>query len=239
MALFGELYGQLPKPVSDYPPMEDRRYPERFTNDFVRDCLPELEFKLEQAAVKGDCEWVHSLIGAGADKDAPLDKDGKTVLMLACELGWMDLVKQLVEVEGVDIDGPISRCGFRAVDYAGKEQFRWPNEIEIVDYLKSKGSQYTWWGAAFSGDIRRLDVFIANGQDTNEINPVLWNYNAVDCAIHGGCSKAASFLVARGGIIQIRNCHFAVIDEMLWSIGRGDSFYYKEQGLELGKPAKW
>ena len=29
---------------------------------------------------------------------------------------------------------------------------------------QSQGSQYTWWGAAFAGDIRRLDTFIQNGQ---------------------------------------------------------------------------
>jgi hypothetical protein len=236
---FGELFNQLPKQVSDYPPLEDRKYPERFTNDYFRDCLPELEFKLEQAAVKGDCAWAHSLVEQGADRNAPLDKDGKTTLMIACELGWIDLVKQLVEVEGVDMDGPISKCGFRAIDYAGKEQFRWPNEIEIADYLKCKGSQYTWWGAAFAGDIRRLDTFIQNGQDINELNPVLWNYNAMDCAIHGGCGKAAGFLVARGAILQIRNCHVPVIDEMLWSIGRGDSFVYKELGMEPGEAKRY
>lgn len=29
-------------------------------------------------------------------------------------------MKWLVEFEGVDLDGPMSRCGFRAIDYAGK-----------------------------------------------------------------------------------------------------------------------
>lgn len=219
--------------------MEDRKYPERFTNDYFRDCLPELEFKLENAVVKGDTDWVHSLIDQGADKNAILDKEGRTALMIACELGWIDVVKQLVAVERVDMDGTISKCGFRAIDYAGKEQFRWPNEIEIADYLKSKGSQYTWWGAAFAGDIRRLDTYIQNGQDVNEINPVWYNYNAMDCAIHGGCSKAASFLCARGALIQIRNCHVSITDEMLWSIGRGDAFMYKEWGLEKGDAVKY
>lgn len=235
--VYSEIYNSLPKPESDYPPLEDRKYPDRFTNDYFRDCLDELEFKLEQAVVKGDCQWVHSLIEQGADMHAPLDKEGKTALMIACQLGWIDLVKQLVEVEGVDINGPLSKCGFRAIDYAGKEQFRWPNEIEIADYLKSKGGQYTWWGAAFTGDIRRLETYIQNGQDINEINPVLWNFNAMDCAVNGGCGKAASYLVARGALLQIRNCHVPVVDEMLWSIGRGDAFMYKDWGLEKGKTA--
>lgn len=231
---FADMYNSLPHDdaIATYPPMEERKYPDRYTNDYFRDCLPELEYKLETATVKGDCEWVHSLIEQGADKNAPLDKDGKTALMLACELGWIDLVKQLVEVEDVDVDGILSKAGLRAIDYAGREQFRWPNELEIADYLKSKGSQYTWWGAAFAGDIRRLDVFIANGQDVNEINPVLWNNNACDCAIGGGQGKATSFLVARGGLIQIRNCTQIIVESMMWSIGREDSFFYKAQRLE-------
>lgn len=221
-----------------YPPMEERKYPERFTNDIVRDSLNEVEFKLEQAAVKGDCEWVHSLIEQGADKNAELDKDGKTALMIASELGWIDLVKQLVEVEDVDME-PLSKAGLRAIDYAGKEQFRWPNEIEIADYLKSKGSQYTWWGAACAGDIRRLDVYLQNGQDIDEMNPVLYNWSAMDACIASGCGKAAAFLCARGALLQIRNCHIAVIPEMKWSIGRGDSFMYKELQLEAGEVQKW
>jgi hypothetical protein len=236
---YAEFYNAFPTKVDNKPKLEERKYPERFTNDYFRDCLPELEFKLEQAAVKGDCEWAHSLIEAGADRNAPLDKEGKTALMIACQVGWIDLVKQLVEVEGVEIDGPISKCGFRAIDYAGKEQFRWPNEIEIADYLKSKGSQYTWWGAAFTGDIRRLDVYLQNGQDINELNPVLWNYNAMDCAVNGGCARAAAFLVARGAICQIRNCHIPGSEGDVWSIGRGDSYVYKELGLEKGKAVRW
>ena len=32
-------------------------------------------------------------------------------------------MKWLVEFEGVDLDGPMSRCGFRAIDYAGKVRY--------------------------------------------------------------------------------------------------------------------
>ncbi|CAJ1346998.1 unnamed protein product [Effrenium voratum] len=217
-------------------PLDNQQpYPERFTNDFFRDSLPELEFKLEEACVKGSIQEVHDLILKGADKDAPLDQDLKTPLMIACQLGWFHLVKWLVEFEEVDMDGPMSRCGFRAMDYAGKEQFRWPNEeVEIADYLRSMGSNYSWWGACFAGDIPRIDEYLQNGQDINEINPVLWNYNAVDCALHGGCAKAAQFLVARGGMITVRNCHVPVWEDMLWSLGRGDAFMYKEWGIEEG-----
>mmetsp|Transcript_38506 Transcript_38506/g.87571 ORF Transcript_38506/g.87571 Transcript_38506/m.87571 type:complete len:244 (-) Transcript_38506:115-846(-) len=232
---FAELYNQMPGAPQDYPPMEERPYPERFTNDIFRDSLPELEFRLEEACIRGDIQEVHDLINEGADKNAPLDKDLRTPLMIACSCGWFNLVKWLIEMEGVDMDGPISRCGFRAIDYAGKEQFRWPNEdMEIADYLKTMGSNYTWWGACYSGDLKRIDEYLQNGQDINEVNPVLMNYNAIDCAIAGGCGKAAQFLVARGALIQIRNCHVPVWDEMLWSIGRADAYMYKEWGLEEG-----
>merc|ERR1711862_695206 len=231
---YAEIFSQIPTPPNDYPPMEERPYPERFTNDIVRDSLPDLDFQLEEACVKGDIDQVHELISNGANKNAPLDKEGKTALMIACQLGWFDLVKHLVEVEDVEIDA-MSRAGLRAIDYAGKERFRWPNEdVEIADYLKTQGSQYTWWGAAFCGDYNRLQVFLENGQDINEINPVLWNYNALDCALHGGCASTVQWLIARGALIMVRNCHVAVWDEMLWSIGRGDSFMYKEWGIEEG-----
>jgi len=236
-ALFAELFLQFPPPPSDYPPPEERPHPERFTNDIFRDSLPELEFRLEEACVKGDTKAVQDLLSKGADRNAPLDKDLKTPLMIACEHGWFNLVKWLVEVEQVDMDGPMSRSGFRAIDYAGKEQFRWPNEdLEIADYLKSKGSNYTWWGACFCGDIPRIEEYLENGQDINELNPVFYNYNAIDCAIFGGNAKAAQFLVARGGMIQVRNCVCPATEDMLYSIGRGDAFMYKEWRVEDGVP---
>jgi len=231
-----DVYCNLPRPPSDYPPLEDRPHPERFTNDIFRDSLPELEFRLEEAAVKGDTQAVHELISLGADKDAALDKDHKTALMIACQLGWFYLVKWLVEMEGVDVDGPLSRAGLRAIDYAGMEHFKWPNEeMEIVEYLKSKGSNHTWWGACCSGDIARIDEYLENGQDVGEVNPVLWNNNGVECALFGGHAKAAQFLIARGGLVAIRNCHIPFNDEMFYSTGRGDAFMYKEMGLEEGK----
>eukprot|EP00421_Protoceratium_reticulatum_P005215 CAMPEP_0168371504 /NCGR_PEP_ID=MMETSP0228-20121227/7807_1 /TAXON_ID=133427 /ORGANISM="Protoceratium reticulatum, Strain CCCM 535 (=CCMP 1889)" /LENGTH=243 /DNA_ID=CAMNT_0008384397 /DNA_START=66 /DNA_END=797 /DNA_ORIENTATION=+ len=238
--IFAELFNQMPAPQYDYPPMEERPFPERFTNDALRDSLPQLEFRLEEACTRGDIQEVHDLINEGADKNAPLDKDLRTPLMIACDLGWFSLVKWLVEIEDVDMDGPISRSGLRAIDYAGKAHFCWPNEdMEVADYLKAMGSNYTWWGACFAGDVKRIEEYLQNGQDINEVNPVLWNFNAVDCAIHGGCGKAAQFLVARGALIQVRNCHVPIWDEMLWSIGRGDAYMYKEWGLEEGSFMKF
>jgi len=234
---FAELWMQMPQAPSNYPPLEERKYPERFTNDAFRDGLPPLEFRLEDACVRGDCQEAHDLIGQGADRNAPLDKDLMTPLMIACKLGHFSLVKWLVEIEGADMDGPLSRCGMRAIDYAGKEQFRWPNEdMEIADYMKSMGSDYTWWGACCSGDIPRLEEYLQNGQDINELNPILFNNNAIDCAINAGCAKAVQFLVARGGTVQIRNCHVPIFEEMFHSVGRADAFMYKEWRVEDGAP---
>merc|ERR1712060_944400 len=145
-------------------------------------------------------------------------------------MGW------LVEIEGVDMDGPISRWGFRAIDFAGRAGFKWPNDdVEIVDYLKSFGSNHTWWGACISGDIDRIQEYIDNGQDMDEINPVFYNYNAVDFAIHGGQGKACQYLVAKGALIQLRNSHVPVEDWMLYSSGRTDAYMYKELGLQEGQ----
>jgi len=223
--------------ASPYPPLEERPYPERFTNDIARDSLPPLEFRLEEACVKGDCQEVHDLISQGADRNAALDKNLMTPLMIACKLGHFSLVKWLVEIEGVDVDGPMSRAGLRAIDYAGMEHFRWPNEdVAIADYMKSMGSNYTWWGACYTGDIKRIEEYLQNGQDINEQNPILHNNNAMECAIHGGCAKAAQFIACRGGMLMVRNCHIPIFEEMLSGVGRQDAFMYKEYRLDDGHP---
>ena len=46
------------------------------------------------------------------------------------------LVKWLVEFEGVDLDGPVSRCGFRAIDYAGKAPF-WAEVLKQISLVNS------------------------------------------------------------------------------------------------------
>lgn len=218
--------------------MEERPFPERYTADIVRDSLGEAEFAFEDAVNAGDIAKAKEFIGQGVNVDTILDSQGRTGLMIACASGCMEMVQYLVEQENADMDGPIARNGFRAIDFAGKEQFRWPNPNPIADYLKSKGSQYTWWGAACAGDIRRLNVFIENGQDINDVNPILYNWNALDCAIHTGNAKAAAFLVARGAFLPVRNCQPALLDTQMWSLGRDDSYMYKEWGVEQGPYAK-
>merc|ERR1712094_103686 len=79
--------------------------------------------------------------------NAALNNNHMTALMISCMMGNWDLIQMLVEEFGADLDGPISRVGWRAIDYAAAEGFRFPNEHPIVEYLKSQGSQHTWWGA--------------------------------------------------------------------------------------------
>jgi hypothetical protein len=230
-------------PTYEYPDKEERKYPERFTNDAFRDNLPEDLWRLENACVAASgndeganerwIEEVRRIIRCGADVNAPLDKDGLTPLMIACKMGTWPLVKALVEEMDADLDGPISRAGFRAIDYAGYEGFRFPNEHPITCYLKSKGSQHTWWGALWAGDLPRVAEYIDHGQDIDEINPVLWNGNGVWHAMWSGNARVMQYLIARGGTQAIRNCHNPDTHEDMWSIGRGDAFYYKEQKLTL------
>merc|ERR1719463_128712 len=122
-----------------------------------------------------------------------------TPLMIACRQGYAELVGMLVERYEVDMDGPLSRCGFRAIDYAAYHHYRFPNDVMIAEYLK-------------------------NGQDVNEVNPVLYNYNAVECAVSGGHEKIAQWLMVQGGISAIRNCSEPKCDEDLWDLGRGTAF---------------
>lgn len=215
-----------------YPPPEDRCRPERFTNDYFRDSLPDDLFELENAVVEGDMVSVRRCLERGADKDAPLDNNQMTALMIACHMGNWDVIKILVEEFNADLDGPLSRAGLRAIDYAGMAGFRFPREHPIVEYLKSKGSQHTWWGACCSGDYVRVKEYLDNGQDVDELNPIMWNGNAVHLATEYNCHKIAAFLVSQGGTCMVRNCHVIDTHDMKWSIGRGDAFYYKQKRCE-------
>jgi hypothetical protein len=147
-------------------------------------------------------------------------------------MGNWDIIQMLVEDFDADLDGPISRAGFRAIDYAGAEGFRFPNDQPIVEYLKSKGSQHTWWGALASGDFKRVKEYVENGQDVNEVNPVLHNGNACYVAQEYAQTRIVQYLLTQGGCINIRNCANVDTHEMKWSIGRHDCFYFKAQKLE-------
>eukprot|EP00747_Dinoflagellata_sp_TGD_P164349 gnl/TRDRNA2_/TRDRNA2_184166_c0_seq1.p1 gnl/TRDRNA2_/TRDRNA2_184166_c0~~gnl/TRDRNA2_/TRDRNA2_184166_c0_seq1.p1 ORF type:complete len:229 (+),score=56.03 gnl/TRDRNA2_/TRDRNA2_184166_c0_seq1:79-765(+) len=221
--------------IPDAYPTEEEAVPPPgrvLTQDPVRDFLADDLWELEKACVSNDIVKVANLIESGADRNAELDKDLSTPLMIACRQGYAELVGMLVERYEVDMDGPLSRCGFRAIDYAAYHHYRFPNDVMIAEYLKSKGSQYTWWGACYGADADRLREYLDNGQDVNEVNPVLYNYNAVECAVSGGHEKIAQWLMVQGGISAIRNCSEPKCDEDLWDLGRGTAFYYKQQGIE-------
>mmetsp|Transcript_55817 Transcript_55817/g.115235 ORF Transcript_55817/g.115235 Transcript_55817/m.115235 type:complete len:113 (+) Transcript_55817:326-664(+) len=68
--------------------------------------------------------------------------------------------------------------------------------------------------------------------DVDEINPVLWNGNAVFIAKEFGHNNIAQYLLTKGGTVVVRNCHTIDTHEMKWSIGRGDCFFYKACKLE-------
>jgi ankyrin repeat protein len=155
-----------------------------------------------------------------------------TALMISCMMGNWDLIQMLVEDFGADLDGPISRGGFRAIDFAAAEGFRFPNEHPIVEYLKSKGSQHTWWGALAAGDFKRVKEYVDNGQDVNEVNPVLWNGNSIHVAHEYGQTRIAQWLLTQGAAIIMRNNSNVDNIEMKWSVGRHDCFYYKAQRME-------
>lgn len=222
----------LPAWAYDYPAMEDRKYPDRFTNDYFRDSLSPENFELEQACVDGDVWRVRELIEGGCDKNAPLDNNLTTPLMIACTMGNWDLLQLLVEDFDCDLDGPVSRAGMRAIDYAGSMNLRFPNDNPCVDYLKSKGSQHTWWGACQAGDFKRMKEYIDNGQDVNEVNPFLWNSNGVNICQEHGQARCAQWLITKGGLVAVRNCHNVDTLEEKWCIGRGDAFYYKQARCE-------
>ena len=222
----------LPTWALDYPPLEERKFPQRYSGDYFRDTLPPDLYELEQAVVDGDVFTVRKLLQAGVNLNAPLDSNHMTALMISCMMGNWDLIQLLVEDFEADLDGPLSRAGLRAIDYAGYEGFRFPSEHPICEYLKSKGSQHTWWGACCAGDFNRVKEYVDNGQDVDEINPVLWNGNGIFIAKEFGHNHIAQYLLTKGGTVVVRNCHTIDTHEMKWSIGRGDAFVYKSLKVE-------
>lgn len=232
----------LPSWALDYPPEEVRKYPERYSGDYFRDTLPPDLHVLENAIVDGDVFTARKCLEGGVNPNAPLDSNHMTALMIACVMGNWDLVQLLVEDFEADLDGPLSRAGLRAIDYAGYEGYRFPNEHPICEYLKSKGSQHTWWGACCAGDFARVKEYVDNGQDIDEVNPVLWNGNSVFLAQEFGQARIAQYLLSKGGTVVVRNCHNIDTHEMKWSVGRGDAFFYKAQRVErpgAGCPAAY
>eukprot|EP00438_Fugacium_kawagutii_P007995 Skav234601 [mRNA] locus=scaffold5214:253044:269148:- [translate_table: standard] len=166
----------LPTWALDYPPLEERKFPGRYSGDYFRDTLPNDLYELEQAVVDGDVFTVRKLLQASPD-----------------------------------------------------------SPVVGGEYLKSKGSQHTWWGACC--DFNRVKEYVDNGQDVDEVNPVLWNGNGDICCItlwdvaqEFGHNHISQYLLTKGGTVVVRNCHTIDTHEMKWSIGRGDAFIYKAGG---------
>lgn len=222
----------LPNWAFDYPVEEERKNPSRYSKDYHRDSLPEDLYQLESATVDGNVSEVRRLLEEGVDMNAALDNNKMTSLMIACLMGNWDIIQMLVEEFEADLDGPLSRAGFRAIDYAGHQGYKFPNRHPICEYMKSKGSQHTWWGALVAGDFKRVKEYVENGQDIDEINPVLWNGNSVFIAHEFGNPRVAQWLIAKGGCQMIRNCHNIDTHDMKWSIGRGDAFFYRQNKIE-------
>jgi hypothetical protein len=222
----------LPIWAFDYPPEEERKYPERFSADYFRDTLPADLWEFENAVVDGDVFTVRKCLEAGVNPNAPLDANHMTALMIACMTGNWDILVLLVEEFDADLDGPLSRSGFRAIDFAGYEGYRFPNEHPITEYMKSKGSQHTWWGALCAGDFKRVKEYVDNGQDVDEVNPVLWNGNGVFIAQEFGQNRIAQYLVSKGATVCVRNNHNVDTHEMKWDIGRNTAFFYKQCKIE-------
>eukprot|EP00405_Crypthecodinium_cohnii_P021220 CAMPEP_0206469038 /NCGR_PEP_ID=MMETSP0324_2-20121206/30015_1 /ASSEMBLY_ACC=CAM_ASM_000836 /TAXON_ID=2866 /ORGANISM="Crypthecodinium cohnii, Strain Seligo" /LENGTH=239 /DNA_ID=CAMNT_0053942667 /DNA_START=36 /DNA_END=755 /DNA_ORIENTATION=- len=222
----------VPSWALDYPPLEERLNSERYSGDYFRDTLPQELWEFENAVVDGDVFTVRALLEAGVNPNEPLDSNHMTALMIASMMGNWDIIQLLVEEFEADLDGPLSRAGMRAIDYAAAHGFCFPNEHPITEYLKSRGSQHTWWGALCAGDFQRVKEFVENGQDLDEVNPVLWNGNAIFMATEFAQPRIAHYLVSKGGTVAVRNAHNVDTHEMKWSIGRGDSFFYKAQKVE-------
>jgi len=222
----------LPAWAFDYPVEEERKYPERFSNDYFRDTLPADLYEFENAVVDGDVYNARKLLEAGVDPNAPLDNNHMTALMISCMMGNWDLIQILVEEFDADLDGPLSRSGFRAVDFAAYEGYRFPNEHPITEYLKSKGSQHSWWGALCASDFKRVKEYVDNGQDLDEVNPCLWNGNGVFVAQEFGNNRIAQYLVSKGATVMVRNNHNIDTHEMKWDIGRNTAFFYKQCKIE-------
>lgn len=185
---------------------------------------------LVQACAVGDTDRIKQLYRQGVDMNAfqEDDPDEYTPLMIACRSGSLRSVQILCDYCHVDVDGPETPQGFRAIDIAAKKKYMNPGPVPIVEMLKERGSQHTWWGAAYAGDLKRLKEFIDNGQDVDEVNTEEYNWNAVEMAIEAGIGKVAKWLITKGGTVKIRNAEIPMTRAMMWDVGRQGSTYFED-----------
>merc|ERR1719188_114296 len=71
--------------------------------DYI-DALPDIDQQLENAIIMGDLAWVKDCVKKGANVNCRLDEKGFTPLMLACEGGWANIVRYLVDHTDVSLE---------------------------------------------------------------------------------------------------------------------------------------
>ena len=150
----------------------------------------------------GDAHPVRKCPETGANVNAFLDLNHLAALMIAWISGDWDVSRVFVEDFDADLDGPVSRAGTRAINYAGYQGHCFPVGHPICEYLKSEGSQHAWWEAVNAQDFKRVEEYVDNGQDIDEINPVLWSANAILVAQESGTNRIASYLLSRGWLLR-------------------------------------
>lgn len=174
---------------------------ENVTDKFTK-TLPDEYQQLEDACVLGQMEKVKLLIEkSGLDVDAKLDSKGRNPLIICCCTGRIEMAVWLVDEARADMD-VVDRWGYTPMDVAAIHHYCIPGKIDIAGELRKRGAKHTWFGAAWSGDYRRLKEFIDNGQDLEE-KDTKNEFTAVECAIHGGQAKTARYLLTQGAVIPV------------------------------------
>lgn len=172
---------------------------ENVTDRFTKS-LPEEYQQLEDACVLGQMEKVKELLeDRGLNPDAKLDSKGRTPLIICCCTGRIEMAVWLVDEGKADYDVP-DKWGYKPIDIASIHHYCHAGRIDITGELKKRGAQHSWFGAAWSGDYKRLKEYIDNGQDVEE-RDTKNEFTAVECAIHGGQAKTARYLLTQGAVV--------------------------------------
>mmetsp|Transcript_114007 Transcript_114007/g.243135 ORF Transcript_114007/g.243135 Transcript_114007/m.243135 type:complete len:231 (-) Transcript_114007:23-715(-) len=183
-----------------------------YGNDAI-DSMPELVQEWYHAVGTpmglGNFPWAKECVKKGVDVNARLDAYGGNALFVAIEQNNWAMMTYLVEDVKVDLE-QVDYGGLNALDYAAACHCHHPDKppmladgssapSDMATYLKSKGMQYTWFGAAMAEDIDRLWEYLENGQDVNERGGH-FNKTAMEEAIDNGGYWTAKFLEVKGGM---------------------------------------
>jgi ankyrin repeat protein len=181
------------------------------------DALPDIDQQLENAIIMGDLTWVKDCVKKGANVNCRLDEKGFTPLMLACEGGWANIVKYLVENGDLDLEAKDSG-GYNAVDVAamfGYTDLGANGDVaNIVQYLKDQGLGFTWGGAIIGNDVDQVNEYLENGQDIEErigyYNEGAYKHTATQLAAKFGRHALARYLLTLGAVIPRDVCQLQV-----------------------------